>query len=120
MEPFFPQLTVLHMNCCGIGVLNLPSGATGAASCYRKLSVLSLEDNGIASWDDIAPLGSLASLTRIHLSGNRLQEVKPPGSLPDGACGPRCPSLEALSPLVFSLVACLSFDSFQAPTNGDP
>lgn len=82
LEPFLPNLTELHLNSNGIkGIGGLP----GNSSAFLSLAVLSLEDNELREWAEVQTLGGLPSLERLHLSGNRLQEIHKPAALANGA-----------------------------------
>ena len=107
MEPLLPQLTELHLNSCGIKALK-PSSQP-SSSQFRKLSILSLEDNGISDWEDVAPLGRLAALVRLHL------EPQPP----QGSQAPREPPRRFVRP-ARSMLSCPPLPSPPLPSPSPP
>jgi len=71
-----PSLAQLYLNGNGISELQLPGGSIQAA--FPALTLLSLEENQLAGWAEVAALAALPKLERLHLSGNLLPEVAPP------------------------------------------
>lgn len=47
-------------------------------AAFPALTLLSLEENQLAGWAEVAALAALPKLERLHLSGNLLPEVAPP------------------------------------------
>ena len=77
LEPFFPNLTDLHLGWNRIEVLtpNLDPTKT-----FRKLKHLNLEHNQLSSWSCLDSISRLESLTTLVLNDNTIQGIV--------ACGP--------------------------------
>ena len=58
---------------------------TSTAVCFARLEKLNLEDNALASWGDVQPLGQLPALACLMLSNNRLPCVAAPAAGTFGA-----------------------------------
>jgi len=81
-----PSLRELSLGGCGITTLATEGdGDASLATGLEGLKALNLEDNAIGDWSEVERLGSLPSLERLHLGGNRLDRVAYPSRNGDGA-----------------------------------
>ena len=110
-----PSLRELSLGGCGITTLATEGdGDASLATGLEGLKALNLEDNAIGDWSEVERLGSLPSLERLHLGGNRLDRVAYPSRNGDGASPVPFVKLEGL---FLANNAVDGWDSVDAPND---
>ncbi|KAJ9518795.1 hypothetical protein QJQ45_026091, partial [Haematococcus lacustris] len=130
LEPQLPALQELHLSGNGLHDLagQAPAPASPAAAggeqlegtClalvtgFTALQVLSLEDNALKDWQEVARLQQLPSLTTLILSHNPLTSVSYPGGVQAGTGHSARPPFAALQRLIMAGCALASWADVDA------